>query len=525
MDYYVKNITENKGKPRIYLDGLQASRAGFSPGDKYEVKIEDGRSITLTVSQDGSRTVSGRLDKKTGEKTTPVIDLNSDVVLGMFDGMDSVRMIVKRGAIIFLPLASEMAKKERLDRLAMKIESGEPIQVGSLTHGVGILANALHNGLIKVGLNANIAFVNEIREDLLDHARVHNDAWNDKTIGIAAPMQEMVQDVWLMDRLPKLEFLDMSLPCSGASRAGSSKLKLEKMEDHPHVGHLVYSALVIISKTQPAVLLLENVEPYAKTASAEILRKQLGDMGYIIHEAVVNGKDFGCLEHRVRWCLVATTQGLDFSFDKIIPSVTIVRKVGDILEDIALDDSRWSKNEGLKAKEVRDIADGKGFRLPLVNEYSEKVPTLRKHYQKKGSCDVQVSHPTDPELSRLFTGNEHLRLKGINPALFGDVSDAMKHQGAGQAVQPPVFEPIGERIGIAMLAAERYSRAKRVIAIEQVSETLKDGIAYDPVVAMSNVMTNVKKDLFGDVNEPDPISQDAQTTKRKSMKRSGGGVG
>lgn len=522
MDYYVKNLTENKGKPRIYLDGLQAARAGFSPGDAYEVKIEDGKSVTIYANKDGSRTVSGRKDKKTGEKSTPVIDLNSDLVLGMFEGMDAVRMVVKNGAIIFLPLASEIAKKERLDRLVSKVVNNEPIKVGSLTHGVGILANAIHTGLQKAGMNAELAFVNEIREDLLDHARVNNDAWNDKTVGIAAPMQELVQDEWLMSRLPKLEFLDMSLPCSGASKAGASKLKLEKMEDHPHVGHLAYAALVIISKVQPAVLLLENVEQYAKSASAEIIRKQLGDMGYNIHEAVLNGKDFGCLEHRVRWCLVATTQGLNFSFDQIVPAVTVVKTVGDILEDIPLDDKRWSRNEGLYAKQDRDIAAGKGFRLPLVDASSTKVPTLRKHYQKKGSCDVQVMHPVDPELSRLFTGREHLKLKGIKPELFGeDASDAMIHQGAGQAVQPPVFEPIGFEIGKSMLAAEVYKRAKRAIVVAEVEEQLKTGLAYDPVVPMTQIMKSVTQDLFGDIEQAPSTPE----FPRKSKKMGGGGVG
>lgn len=524
MDYYVKNITENKGKPRIYLDGLQASRAEFVPGDKYEIVIEASRSVTLTVCKDGSRTVTGRMDKKTGAKTTPVIDLNSDLILGMFEGMDAVRMIVKRGAIIFLPLASELAKKERLDRLAHKIATGEPILVGSLTHGVGILANALHNGMIKAGLNANLAFVNEIREDLLDHARVHNDAWNDNTIGIAAPMQEMVQDEWLMSQLPKLDFLDMSLPCSGASRAGASKLKLEKMEDHEHVGHLVFAALVIISKAQPSVLLLENVQPYAKTASAEILRKQLKDMGYTVHEAVLNGRDAGCLEHRVRWCLVGTTQGLEFSFDQLFPAVTVVKTVGDILEDVALDAPCWSKNKGLKAKEARDIANGKGFRLPLVDSGSTQVPTLRKHYQKKGSCDVQVRHPTDPELSRLFTGREHLRLKGIDQALFGRVSDAMMHQGAGQAVQPPVFEPIGERVGATMLAAKPYARTQRAAqdtVIEAVCLELETGIAYDPVVPMNQIMQTVKAELLGPMPDPDMPAR----ASSKSRRMGGGGVG
>lgn len=518
MDYYVKEIKENKNKPRIFLDGLQAARAGFSPGDRYDIEIEgyengleipsnsnlENIKLTLIANKDGSRTVTGRMSKKTGCKSIPVIDLNSNAVLGLFEGMSAVRMIVRDGSIVFLPLASELAKKERLDRLAFKVKNKVAVKVGDLTHGVGILAHAIHEGLAKSGVAADMAFVNEIREELIDHSREHNSVWNEGTIAIAAPMQEIIQDQWLMDNLHKVEVLSMSLPCSGASKAGASKLKLKQMEDHEHVGHLVFAALVIISKVQPAVLLLENVKPYHQTASASILRKQLIDMGYHIHEAVLNGKDFGCLESRERWCMVGVTEGLSFDFDQITPPVRIVQKVGDILEQIALDDPMWSSNKGLKAKEIRDIDAGKGFRLPLVTEESTSVPTLRKHYQKKGSCDVQVRHPEDPELARLFTGNEHLNLKCIDHALFGDfsdampggvVSEAMKHQGAGQAVQPPVFIPIGELIGKTIQGARPYSRQSRKAAKDMFLKFSEDGIAYEPVTNVFEITMNAIKDI------------------------------
>ena len=522
MDFYVKQIGENKGRPRIFLDGAQAARAGFAPGDSFNINIE-GERLTLKLCADGSRTVSGRIDKKTGQKTHPVIDLNSGELLKIFDGMDAVRMIVREGSIVFLPLASELAKKERLDRVVDRVANRETIRTGSLTHGVGILAHAIHQGLLKVGVNAEMAFVNEIREDLLDHAREHNSAWSENTIGVSAPMQEIVQDRWLMSQLPKLEILDMSLPCSGASKAGSTKLKLEKMEDHPHVGHLVFAALAIINHTQPAVILLENVKGYASSASAQILRRQLNDMGYDLHEAVVNGKDFGLLEARERWALVAVTKGMEFSFDQIVPTLTMVRTVGEVLDDVPLDSPRWSRNEGLKAKELRDIENGKGFRLPIVNAESTSVPTLRKHYQKRGSCDVQVAHPSDPELSRLFTGREHLRLKGIDAALFGsDASEALMHQAAGQAVQPPVFTPIGERIGKAVLTAKPYERAKRAILVDEVAKGLTEGIAYSPTKTVAEVVHQVTLDLFGEEPQPD---ESVPTNSRPRRKLGGGGVG
>lgn len=535
-EYVTKNIGENRGAPRIYLDAAQASKAGFAPGDPYEVRVDDNRRVTVYACPDGSRRVVGREDKKTGLKTKPVIDINSGELLKIFEGMDAVRMIVREKEVIFLPLASEIAKKERVDRLRTKLENDEPIDVASISHGLGILGKAIHDGLKEAGLKVRTRYINEIREDLAAHARLHNDSWCDETIPLIAPMQEIVQDEWLMKQLKRVEVFDFSLPCSGASRAGATKNKIEKMEDHEHVGHLVYSALVLITKFQPVALVGENVTSYANTASASILRKQLRDMGYDVHEAIVNGRDVGLLEDRERWCIVGVTKGIKFDFDQLYPPVTVVAKVGDILDGVPLDDPRWTANTGLKAKEARDIADGKGFRLPIVTPESEKVPTIRKGYQKKGSCDVQLQHPENPELARLFTGAEHLRIKGIDHRLFGeDASEAMIHQAAGQAVQPPVFTPIAKRLGQALLSATPYERATREIAIEEVATTLKEGIAYEPVPSVRAVMAKVQeklqRDLFAEPEEHIELQSDGNSQSQHSArsarraKLGGGGVG
>ena len=447
MDYYVKRIGQNRGAPRIYLDGQAAVRAGFSPGDRFDIKMEEGKGITLTVNKDGSRTVSS---KKKGDKTYPVIDINSAELLKVFEGMDSVRMIVKGGKVVFVPLASELHKRDRLANLVSKIHRAENLTIGSLSHGGGVMCHAIHEGLKAAGIKADLLFANDIREDLIAQAAEYNDAWGDNTSAIAAPMQEIVQDEWLMNNLPKLNILDMSLPCSGASKAGVAKRGLEKMEDHPEVGHLVFAALVIINKTQPAVLLLENVVPYASSASAQILRHQLSDMGYNVHEAVLNGKDWGCLEHRERWCLVATTAGLDFDFDQIAPAVTVVKKLGDVLEQIPDDDPRWSEMRGLKDKERRDMESGKGFKMQVFGSDSTKISTLTKGYAKVRSTDPKILNENDPDKLRQLTAREHAAIKNVPAVLIEGLSETTAHELLGQSVVYDPFKSVGQRIGEAV---------------------------------------------------------------------------
>ena len=388
MDAWVKKMGVHRGRPRIFLDGIQAVRAGFSPGENFDIEV-DGQRVSLVKKDDGSRVVSSRSNKS---GITPVIDINSAELLAIFEGMDSIRVIVSTNAVHFLPLASEIKRVERLDRLRTKVREAQPLQIGSLSHGGGVLTHAIHEGLREAGLESNLAMANEIREDLLLQAIEQNDAWDAQTRALAVPMQELVQDDWLMGQLPKLECLEMGLPCSGASKAGKAKKGLGMMEEHEHVGHLVAAAIAIINRTQPAVVLLENVVDYSTSASAFILRHTLRDMGYDVHEAVLSGRDFGCFEDRIRWTLVAVTRGMAFTLNDITPTVTLVRKVDDILDkSIALDDPRWRAVEYLKSKRERDEAKGSGFKMQYVDREGTTLPVLRKGYHNKHELTVLTS--------------------------------------------------------------------------------------------------------------------------------------
>lgn len=442
-DVWIKKVGEHRGRPRVFFDGLQAVRAGFAPGERFSVEVS-GTKVVITKNVDGSRTVSARRRK---DQELPVLDLNSQELLEVFDGMDAVRVVVTADRVFLLPLASEARKVERLQRLKDKLIEGRPLAAGSLAHGGGVLSHAIHQGLKDGQIECELKFANELRDDMLLQAIAHNDSWMDETAALAVPMQELAQDEWLMGQLPRLEILEMGLPCSGASLAGHSKKGLSMMEQHEQVGHLLYSALAVISRTNASILLLENVPRYADTASAWILRYQLRDMGYITHEAVLSGKDFGALEDRVRWCMVAVTRGMEFSFEDLAPAVRVVRQIADVLDpDIGPDHESWRQVQYLKDKRERDQAKGDGFRLQFVTAESNQIGTLRKGYHKSGSTDPRLRHPTDPDLSRLLTAAEHARVKGVPAHLIDGLASTTAHELLGQGIVYEPFRAAGQRI-------------------------------------------------------------------------------
>lgn len=445
--YFIKKIGANKGKPRVWLEGVQAAIAGFDPGQRYDVEVR-GKTLVLQVNPDGTRVVSA---KRVGERVNPVIDLNSETLLAVFDGMAAVRVVAREGEIFILPLASELRKQERMQRLRQKLENGEAITMGSLSHGGGIMSHALHAGIERAGLKAELAFANEIREDLIEQAASHNDAWSKKTMPLVAPMQELAFDDRAMAHLPKVDILEAGLPCSGLSKAGKSKRGLRHEADHPEVGHLVVGALVIVSKANPAIVIVENVPSAAVSETASILRNQLRDMGYDIHERMLRGKDWNSLEQRDRWCMVAVTTGIDLDLDAMLPSDTVIRKLEDVLEPIPPSDPRFRDYTYLKEKLVRDEAAGKGFAFKVVTPESTVVGTLNKTYHKGQSTGTYLASPEDPDKMRLLTATEHSRIKGVPPHLSEGLSNTIAHEMLGQAVLYEPFQDLGQHVGNSLL--------------------------------------------------------------------------
>ena len=444
-NYEVRQLGQNKGAPRLWLEGVQPERAGFAPGSRYKVEAKVERNmVVLSLAENGDRIVS-RKDK--GGKQIPVIDLNSQQVLSLFRGMDAVRVVMKESVIYIMPLASEVRKRRRVESLKQTLEAEQPITVGSLSHGGGVLSHAVHQGLHAAGLKSRLAFANDIRSELLEHASTANDAWDKETTLIAAPLQEVAFDRYAMEQLPEVNTLELGLPCSGASVAGRAKRGLAMPEDHPEVGHLVAAAISVIAWVNPAVILFENVVQYGSSASMSILRTQLRDMGYEVHERQVAGKDWNSLEDRKRMVMVAVTEGIDFDFDLLVPPEPVARTLSEVLEDIPDTDPRWSKMEGLKAKELRDKEAGKGFAMQIFGKDDDHIGTITKGYAKVRSTDPKIRCETNPELLRQLTPAEHARCKDIPPHLVEGLSNTIAHELLGQSVCQRPFVSIAKLIG------------------------------------------------------------------------------
>jgi DNA (cytosine-5)-methyltransferase 1 len=458
MDVSINSIGVNKGKARVWLQGEMLARAGFVPQSLYEVTYADG-AIVLVKLNNLLQSVSGRIRnvsvRSRNDREIPIIDLNSDRVLSSFEGLSHVRVTYVEDEIRITSLASEQRAKERLERTEARIAAGEPLRFGSLAHGGGVLSHALHTGFKEAGVKCELAFANEIREELIQHAMKANGVWTKDTIALNGPMQELAFDEEVMRNLPQLDVLECGIPCSGASLAGRVKRALSCPEAHPEVGHLLVGFLAFVARANPTAISFECVTPYFTSASMEIIRSQLRDMQYEVHEAEISGEDWNALEHRKRTVMIAVTKGMSFDFANLERPAKRARTLSEILEPIALDDDRWSQMQGLKEKELRDKANGKSFAMQIFDGASTKIATLTKGISKCRSTDPKIRHPENPDLLRNPTAIEHARAKDVPVSLIDGLSQTLAHELLGQSIVYSPFVSLGKLLASCLRSIHR----------------------------------------------------------------------
>jgi DNA (cytosine-5)-methyltransferase 1 len=454
------------GAPRFYKQGKRLGLAGFAPGSKFEALVyRDRGMVMLKAAAHGSRVVSRKA--AANDEPIPVIDINSREVLSVFEGMDQIRVIVKEGVIYLMALAAAVRRQERMERLKSKLETNQPLDVGSLSHGAGVLCDALKEGMEMSGVDGQLRIANDIDPDYLAHSQTIPGQWNDMTIELAAPLQVVAFDEWTTSRLPKLDVLSAGLPCTAASLAGRAKKGLKLAEEDPNVGHLVVPFLQMILKCNPSVVILENVPMWETTASMSILLNTLTDWQYIVHNRILCGADFGSLENRKRLCVVAVSKGIEFDFDKIEIPEFVAQRVADILEPVPEDDPAWSPLTYLREKEERDVAAGKGFRMQTLGPDDTSVGTIGRSYNKRRSTEPFLRHPTEESLLRLFTPGEHAAIKQVPKHFIAGLCATTAHEVLGQGICYQPFVAVGKLIGQSVRAF-RDVRANVVSAVSSV---------------------------------------------------------
>lgn len=434
-------LGESKGQSRIWLEGVRLERGGFSPSTKYELVISE-RKVILKVAAEGAYTVSKR--KRNG-KLSPIIDLSNQKLTQAFEGVEMLRVLIRDGSIIVSAHFQQGKIERREERLFERLKTNRSLDVCSLFHGSGVLDKALHAGFAKSGIASTVAVAVEMEGGYIDNSLVNNpELWSEKSLVVNAPIETLNYGAAAQE----VDIVIAGLPCTGASKSGRAKNKLEFAESHDAAGAMFFHFLQIVQNLNPSIVIIECVPEYQNTASMAVIRSVMDSLSYTVTEAIMDGNEYGALEKRKRLCVVAITSGLkQFSFESAVPERTKEACLGDILEHVADDSPRWKTFDYLAAKEVRDTAAGKGFRRQLLDASAPFCGVIGKGYAKCRSTEPFYRHPTIAGLSRLLTPVEHARVKGIPENVIAGLSDTVAHEILGQSIIYPLFVAIGKAIG------------------------------------------------------------------------------
>ncbi|WP_138437975.1 DNA cytosine methyltransferase [Marinobacter shengliensis] len=397
-------VGENKGTRRIWMEGFHLRHGGVTPDTTLYIRKHPKSNIFQLHPKPGSDAlgtirVSRRTMKDGREK--PLIEIKDATILDSLPGQMKLRIGVFKGKITIRAHVDEQRIKDREKAFLETLMKGEPLQLGSLFHGGGMLDLALHRGLDRVGIPSYTKLAVEWEPRYISSSYANNPQFfHDDSIIINGPIQDSILPEDLM-----LHILTGGVPCVGASKSGISKNGLTHPEEHSQAGSMFYYFLRYIEAMNPALVVLENVVEYASSASMAIIRSVLDQWGYTLRETVLNGNELGAFENRDRLAMIATSKGLDSM--NLFPSVRSIAKkpetLADVVEDVAENDPVWRDYDYLRTKAVRDKAAGKGFAMQELDLTATKVGTIGRGYAKVRSTEPRVLHPQAATLRSLLT--------------------------------------------------------------------------------------------------------------------------
>jgi DNA (cytosine-5)-methyltransferase 1 len=377
---------------------------------------------------------------------SPLIEVRTSKLGEFFGGVATkLRIVVRDARIIISRSVIDLRIAERLKRIRDKVKAGLPFSTLSLFHGGGICDKALHSGLQKSGSSSYVKLGVELESRFIESSLRNNpEIWRPESIAITGD----IRDINLVEcGQQTADIAVLGIPCKSASVAGRAKKKIPMPEADPDVGAMFHYALRFVEVFNPAIVFIENVKPYASTASMHVIRSVLTHMGYTLHERVLHGGDYA-LEQRDRLVVVAITNGLgeSFSFDHLVALQPKPEKLKDVLEDVAPDSTRWKDYVYLQEKEKRDIAAGKTFYRQLLTGDESGCGTIGAGYWRHQSTAPYILHP-DGVKSRPLSCPEHAAVKAIPVAAIAGNSSCTAHEIMGNSVVFTLIEALGFLIG------------------------------------------------------------------------------
>jgi len=429
---YYKVGQTSSGAPRIWMQGAGLITANFTKGKPYSVTLNPtDRTIILKIIDtdkacDVVRNVSGRKNKRT-EKVTPIVELANQEIVEITRLATRVRCDFYENEIHISIHHLDLKIEARESRLAANIANG-CITKAVVCVGIGVSSAAGYDGLHSSGMNCITKFVVDRERRYLDVLKTNNHSISKSTKIFESTLEELETD--LIDHVDCVSF---SLACTGMGASGKAKNKIKLAEEHPTDATGVFGLVRLIEKSQPSILVSENVVAAKNSATYILLKSLLKIYGYNIVEKVLNTSHTKSVENRERYWFVATSSGLPLPDLNNFPIYEREYEDLDALLDVVPYASKmWKSTEEKKRKAALNKANNKGFGFNLVTPNVININTIGKGYQKDRATECHIAGPNN--LMRLLTPQELSKAQSVPLHLTKNLSANIAYEGLGQGV-------------------------------------------------------------------------------------------
>lgn len=168
------------------------------------------------------------------------------------------------------------------------------------------------------------------------------------------------------DNVPEFDICLAGFPCQAFSLAGHRKGFTDDYKGMSR-GTLFFDIARICSKHNPKVIFCENVKGltiHDKGKTYSIIKGTLRELGYTVHERILNSRDFGVPQNRERIYVVAFRNDIDDSLFEFPDPTDSTKRIRDIIEEEPVSAKYYLSDvymETLRNHRARHEAKGNGF--------------------------------------------------------------------------------------------------------------------------------------------------------------------
>lgn len=262
--------------------------------------------------------------------------------------------------------------------------------------------------------------------------------------------------------VPSFDICLAGFPCQAFSLAGQRKGFNDDYKGMSR-GTLFFDVARICALHKPKMIFCENVKGltiHDKGRTFNIIKRTLEELGYTVHEKVLNSRDFGVPQNRERIYIVAFRNDIDSTCFNFPEPTDSGKTIKDIIEKEPVSAKYYLSDvyvETLRRHRARHEAKGNGFGYEIrdwdgiagaivCGGMGRERNLLIDKRQTNLTPVTHIKGKVNEEGIRKMTPREWARLQGYPDTYRLPLSDVHIYKQLGNSVSVPVIKAIAQNV-------------------------------------------------------------------------------